>query len=205
MNNRPKITFSTEIQWAKLSDLKPHPKNPRVDLREYAEKFELLKQSILGGLFEPIKISKQTGYCLAGNQRLKVFEDLGYDEVPVQYNDCPTEKEEVEVMIKDNNELGAYNFTDLDSLLREYGLDRLEMMLNEMDIKQLDRVAKENKKSLTEDDIPPAPTEPKANTATFISLANIDSCAETAPNLKTWNASWTDKKLTWYSPILRIT
>lgn len=162
MNNRPKITFSTEIQWAKLSDLKPHPKNPRVDLREYAEKFELLKQSILGGLFEPIKISKQTGYCLAGNQRLKVFEDLGYDEVPVQYNDCPTEKEEVEVMIKDNNELGAYNFTDLDSLLREYGLDRLEMMLNEMDIKQLDRVAKENKKSLTEDDIPPAPTEPKA-------------------------------------------
>lgn len=159
---RPKITFGTEIQWVKLDELKPHPKNPRVDLREYAEKFETLKQSVLGGLFEPIKISKQTGYCLAGNQRLKVFHDLAYDEVPVQYNDCPTEKDEIEIMVKDNNELGAYDYAQLDLLLREFNLDRLEVMLNDMDMKQLDRIAKENKKKLTEDDVPSVPAVPKA-------------------------------------------
>ena len=57
---RPKVNFKPEA-WVKLSDLKPHPKNPRIDLRTDKERFESLKGSILEGAFEPIKVSRKTG------------------------------------------------------------------------------------------------------------------------------------------------
>lgn len=135
---RPKVNFTPEA-WIKISELKEHPRNPRVDLRENPKKFELLKQSIQGGVFEPIKVSRSTGFCLAGNQRLKAFADLGYEEVPVQYNDCFDEHEEVEIMIKDNNEWGEYDYSGLDSLLKDFPLNIEILGLNDFDLNCLDK------------------------------------------------------------------
>lgn len=159
--NRPKVNFSPE-KWVKLTELKPHPKNPRIDLRQDAARFDELKNSIEEGVFEPIKISKTTGYCLAGNQRLKAFADLGYEEVPVMYNECADEKEEITIMIKDNNEAGAYNYTDLDQLIKEFDLASVALMLNEFDMKGLASAEKKAKRDLKEDDVPSAPEIPKA-------------------------------------------
>ena len=134
---RPKVNFEPEA-WVKLSELKPHPKNPRVDLTQYKEKFKSLKQSIKKGVFEPVKVSKLSGLCLAGHQRLKAFEALGYEEVPVMYNECKTEAEEVEVMIKDNNEWGMYEFGDLAALLDEFDLETENLGFSDLEMEELD-------------------------------------------------------------------
>ena len=122
MPNRPKVNFKPE-KWVPIDELKPHPRNPRVDLRENEKQFNSLKESILEGVFEPIKVSRSTGFCLAGNQRLKAYADLGYDEVPVQFNDCADEKEEIQIIIKDNNEWGAYNYVETGLLIQEFGIE----------------------------------------------------------------------------------
>lgn len=134
---RPKVNFAPEA-WVKLTDLKPHPRNPRVDLTEHEEKFKSLKESIKKGVFEPIKVSKLSGLCLAGHQRLKAFEALGYEEVPVMYNDCKDETEEVELMIKDNNEWGMYEFEDLAALLDEFGLETENLGFRDDELEELD-------------------------------------------------------------------
>lgn len=158
---RPKVNFKPEA-WVKLSELKPHPKNPRVDLRLDEGKFSSLKKSIEEGVFEPVKISKKTGYCLAGNQRLKAFEDLGFDEVPVMFNECENEHEEMQVLLKDNNEWGAYDFGVLAGLVAEMDLDISNMGFSEDDLKQLSKEDKQRDKDMIEDDVPAVPEEPKA-------------------------------------------
>ena len=113
---RPKTNFIAEA-WVSIDDLKEHPKNPRVDLSGDTEKFESLKRSILEGVFEPVKVSSLSGYCIAGNQRLKAFRALGYTHVPVQYNEYGNEEDEIRDMIKDNNEWGSYDYGGLAELL----------------------------------------------------------------------------------------
>jgi hypothetical protein len=127
---RPKVNFKPEA-WVKISELKEHPKNPRKDLKTIPEKFESLKRSIQEGVFEPVKVSTLSGFCIAGNQRLKAFSDLGFDEVPVQYNSYENEKDEIRDMIKDNNEWGEYEQQALSILIEELELTDTELGLEE--------------------------------------------------------------------------
>lgn len=134
---RPTVNFAPEA-WVPLKDLKPHPRNPRADLTQHKSKFASLKRSIKEGVFEAVKVSRLTGLCLAGHQRLKAFEALGYEEVPVQYNDCADEREEVQIMIKDNNEWGFYEYEELGELMTEFELDSSELGLSSTDLGQLE-------------------------------------------------------------------
>ena len=165
---RPKVNFQPEA-WIKISELKEHPRNPRIDLKQNPKKFELLKQSIQGGVFEPIKVSRSTGYCLAGNQRLKAFADLGYEEVPVQYNDCFDEHEEVEIMIKDNNEWGEYDYDGLDSLLKDFTFDMDSLAFNQTDLDQL-KALQPKVVGGGDDDVPEPPATPKSKLGDFFQL-----------------------------------
>jgi len=137
---RPKVNFTPEA-WVKIGDLIEHPKNPRIDLRADKARFKSLKESILEGVFEPIKVSKTTGYCLAGNQRLKAFQELGYTEVPVMYNECADEKEEVRIIIKDNNEWGAYDFNELASLIEALDLPSDGLGFSKAELEELELFA----------------------------------------------------------------
>lgn len=150
---RPTVNFTPEA-WVPLKDLKPHPRNPRADLTEHKSKFASLKRSIKEGVFEPIKVSKLSGFCLAGHQRLKAFEALGYEEVPVQYNDCANEREEIQLMIKDNNEWGFYEYEQLGELMTEFEFDGSDLGLSSADLGQLDGLLGEEPSGddLTDDD-----------------------------------------------------
>lgn len=160
MATRPKIIFEMESFWVKLSDLKLHPKNPRKDLRDYPERFESLKKSLEVGVFESIKISKKTGFCLAGNQRIKAYEDLGYDEVPAYYVLCETEAEEIEIVVKDNNQWGYYDFDLLNKYVQEAELSLKDLGLDDFDLKALDKLKRKSERDLIEDDVPTLPETP---------------------------------------------
>ncbi|OGM06183.1 hypothetical protein A2125_00860 [Candidatus Woesebacteria bacterium GWB1_43_5] len=155
---RPKINFVAP-HWMKISDLQEHPKNPRLDLTQNTDQFDRLKQSIEEGVFEPLKVSELSGFCIAGNQRLRAFRELGYEEVPVQYNQYETEKEEIRDMIKDNNEWGAYNYLKLRENLSNFDLSIDSLGLNDFDLKALDRISLEPEKEAVEDDVPELPAK----------------------------------------------
>lgn len=137
---RPIVRFDAKIEWVNLSGLKEHPKNPRIDLSapDNAEKFESLKRSIEEGLFEPIIVSRLSKCCISGNQRLKAFADLGYDQVPVQYNDYKNEEDELRDMIKANNEWGEYDYLILKDITEDMELD--DLGLSESDIDSLTNI-----------------------------------------------------------------
>lgn len=130
---RPTVNFVPEA-WLEIDKVKFHPKNPRIDLKTNQEKFDSLKKSIEEGVFEPIKISKLSGFCISGNQRLAAYKELGYEEIPVQYNEYENEKDEIRDMIKDNNSWGAYDQDILNSQINEFDLDMLTLGLEDDNI-----------------------------------------------------------------------
>lgn len=92
----------------KLEDLYPNVKNPRkIGKREAKE----LKNSIdKFGLCQPIVLSS-TGTIIGGHQRVKMLRALGYDSVDVCIPESPlTEKEEEELAIRLNKNLGTWDY-----------------------------------------------------------------------------------------------
>ncbi len=180
--NRPKVNFKVE-KWVKLADLKEHPKNPRKDLLQNPEKFASLKQSILEGVFEAVKVSSLSGFCLAGNQRLKAFADLGFDEVPVQVNEYETEKEEIRDMIKDNNEWGSYDYPLLSESLKGLELDIDALGFNEIDLKAMQRI-EDTKGNTDEDYIPNVSDKSKTKIGDVFKLGEHRLMCGDATNLE---------------------
>lgn len=155
---KPKIIFQDKIEWLDIKDIQPHPKNPRLDLKEYKERFESLKASILEGVFEPLKISKLSGFCLGGHQRLKAFAELGYNEIPVIYIDCKDEKEEIEILFKDNNEWGFMDYKKAIDILQ--GIDVNKLGFSQEDINKMNGIIKRAKDN--DDEVPELTTTPKS-------------------------------------------
>jgi ParB family chromosome partitioning protein len=87
-----------QVQIAKIKDLKPHPKNPRVHPKSALEK--LVKSIGEFGFTNPILVSKD-GYILAGHARCKAAKQAGIEEVPVIYLDLEGAKADA-YLIADN-------------------------------------------------------------------------------------------------------
>ncbi|MBR2140899.1 MAG: ParB N-terminal domain-containing protein [Rickettsiales bacterium] len=99
--------------------------NPR---RITKENFDKLKQSIKDNpdYFEarPLIVSNRTGenVIIAGNQRYKASQQLGLEQVPCVVLEGLTEEKEKEIIIRDNVELGEW---DYDILADEWDSDEL--------------------------------------------------------------------------------
>jgi len=113
-----------EIKTVKISELKPHPKNPRVHPDSAIEKLERSIKEF--GWTNPILVSKD-GYILAGHARLKAAEKAGFEEVPVIY--LPLEGAKAEAYLIADNRL--QDETDWD-------LPKLKDLLQELDTGELD-------------------------------------------------------------------
>jgi len=112
------------VEKVNISELKPHPKNPRIHPDSAIEK---LKRSIEEfGWTNPILVSKD-GYILAGHARLKAAEKAGIQEVPVIY--LPLEGAKAEAYLIADNRL--QDETDWD-------YEKLENLLNSIAEKGLD-------------------------------------------------------------------
>lgn len=96
-----------------IKKLKPNPNNPRdisnsalEDLKESIESFPKMM------VVEPI-IYDENFVILAGHQRVKALEELGYKTIPDDWVKCFkdfTEKEKAEFVAKHNTHWGDWNF-----------------------------------------------------------------------------------------------
>jgi site-specific DNA-methyltransferase (adenine-specific) len=123
--------------YAKISELKKNPNNPRIVKDEGFKKLKASLSSSKGKEhFEarPCIVSTRTGenIIIAGNTRYQAAKDLGWQEVPVVIMEELTEEQEQEIIIRDNVTNGEWNWEQLanewdSEKLAEWGVDLPEI------------------------------------------------------------------------------
>ena len=81
------------IEKKKIAELKRADYNPRIDIKEIPEEYELLKGSLDEfGYVVPIIWNERTGNIVGGHQRLTVLAEAGETEVEVSVVDVDPEE-----------------------------------------------------------------------------------------------------------------
>ena len=123
-----------KIEYIEVNKLTPHPQNPRI-IKD--EGFKKLCQSIKDNpdYFEtrPVLCNKEM-VIFAGNMRWKAAKELGLDKIPTAIMDI-SENRQKEIMIRDNQENGEWNFDELVNVfdkdeLVEWGFNGNDFDLN---------------------------------------------------------------------------
>jgi hypothetical protein len=78
----PKI-IELRKQRKKLSELLPHPENPRDHPPKGTPEWETLRESLFDDYFDPIVWNERNGMLVGGHYRRKIFLDEGVEEVDV--------------------------------------------------------------------------------------------------------------------------
>jgi len=149
-----------EIKTVKISELKPHPKNPRVHPDSAIEKLERSIKEF--GWTNPILVSAD-GYILAGHARLKAAEKAGIKEVPVIY--LPLEGAKAEAYLIADNRLQDetdWDLTKLKDLLQELDTGELDLELTGFDMGEIEDLMTQFHVpgEIIEDEVPEPPEEP---------------------------------------------
>src|SRR6266516_3454266 len=88
-------------QLTRVSDLKPHPKNPNT---HSAAQVAAIAAVIEGnGWRAPITVSNRSGFITRGHGRLEAALLLGIEQVPVDFQDYASEQAELADMLADNH------------------------------------------------------------------------------------------------------
>lgn len=96
-----------------ISKLKPHPKNPN---QHTDEQIRILAKIITGnGWREVITVSTRSGYITKGHGRLRAAIEMGAKQAPVNYQNYPTIKAELEDLVADNT-IAEMSWIDEDML-----------------------------------------------------------------------------------------
>lgn len=91
---------SKEITLVKCSELKPNPKNRNIHSKDQIDRLaEIIKYQ---GFRNPITVSNQSGFIVAGHGRLEAAKQLGIEAVPVIYQDFESEEQEYAAQVSDN-------------------------------------------------------------------------------------------------------
>ena len=127
-----------QVKTVKISELKPHPKNPRVHPDCAIEKLERSIKEF--GWTNPILVSTD-GYILAGHARLKAAEKAGIEEVPVIY--LPFEGAKAEAYLIADNRLQDetdWDLPKLKDLLQELDTGEFDLELTGFDEREIERL-----------------------------------------------------------------
>ena len=135
MEIKNNYSITNKVNYINISELVLMDKNPR---KISKENFERLKKSLQNNqeFFEarPIICSNRTGQniIIAGNQRYKAAKQLGMKKVPCVIMTLSEEKEK-EINIRDNVELGEWDFDILanefnEEDLKDWGVDTTGLM-----------------------------------------------------------------------------
>ena len=125
-----------EVKTVKISELKPHPKNPRVHPDSAIDK--LVRSIKEFGWTNPILVSAD-GYVIAGHARLKAAEKAGIEEVPVIY--LPLEGAKAEAyLIADNRlqEEASWDYEMLANNLNDINAKGLDVQITGFDTSFID-------------------------------------------------------------------
>lgn len=108
-----------------VDEVKPNPKNPRIDLRPGMPLYEKLKHSIEHyDYVDPIIWNKTTGMIVSGHQRFQVMKDLAeergekFDTVDVMQVEM-SEAEQDSFMVAVNKITGLWDTEKLSALFQE--------------------------------------------------------------------------------------
>lgn len=104
------------------STIKPNPKNPNKHTEEQIEKLAKIIEHY--GFRVPIIISKNSGFVVSGHGRLEAAKKLGYEKVPVDYQEFKNKNEELGYLVSDNA-IAELSFIDKD-LVKEEIIPELE-------------------------------------------------------------------------------
>ena len=143
-----------------ISELKPHPKNPRVHPDSAIEKLERSIKEF--GWTNPILVSAD-GYILAGHARLKAAEKAGISEVPVIY--LPLEGAKAEAYLIADNRLQDetdWDMPKLKDLLQELDTGEFDLELTGFDMGEIEDLMTQFHvpEEIIEDEVPEPPEEP---------------------------------------------
>lgn len=86
----PRDVAELNIERKKLSDLKPHPRNPRKHPKPGSAEWEVLKKSLEHDYFDPLVWNSRNGLLVSGHLRRKVMTQMGIksaDVVVVDYDE----------------------------------------------------------------------------------------------------------------------
>jgi len=125
-----------QVKTVKISELRPHPKNPRVHPDSAIDK--LVRSIKEYGWTNPVLVSAD-GYVLAGHARLKAAEKAGIKEVPVVY--LPLEGEKAEAYLIADNRLQDetdWDYEKLKNLLQELGTGEIDLELTGFDMDEIE-------------------------------------------------------------------
>lgn len=89
-----------DIVMVSPKDLKAHPKNPNKHSQEQIER--LAKIIEYQGWRYPIKVDKATGYVTSGHGRIEAAKIMGWDLVPVSYQEYKDEDQAYADVVSDN-------------------------------------------------------------------------------------------------------
>jgi len=159
-----------EIQTAKVSELRPHPQNPRIHPDSAIEK--LVKSLKEYGFTNPILISADN-YVLAGHARLKAAEKAGLKEVPVIQLPLKGNKA-LAYMIADNRlqDETDWDFTKLAELFGVLDTGELDLEITGFDLSEIENLLTSEKAGLTDDDAVPEPKESICKAGDLWTLGN---------------------------------
>ena len=130
-----------QVKTVKISELRPHPKNPRVHPDSAIEK--LVRSIKEFGWTNPILVSAD-GYILAGHARLKAAEKAGIEEVPVIY--LPLEGAKAEAYLIADNRLQDetdWDLPKLKDLLLELDTGEFDLELTGFDMDEIEDLTTE--------------------------------------------------------------
>ena len=111
-----------------LSELKPNPKNPNTHPENQVEL--LAKVIEAQGWRAPVKVSTRSGYIVSGHGRYLAAQMIGCP-VPVDYQDYPSEAEEMADLLADNRiaELSEMNNAMLAEIFSEMNPEDIDLSL----------------------------------------------------------------------------
>ncbi len=128
-----------KIETIKIKDLKPAKYNPRKDLKPEDKEYQKIKKSILKfGYVETIIVNKDLT-VIGGHQRLKILEELGYEEIECNVVDL-TKDEEKALNIALNNLSGDWDNQKLEDLITELKVKDFDLDVTGFDEEEIENM-----------------------------------------------------------------
>ena len=162
---KPRFTQVT----LKVEDVKPNPKNPRIDLKPGMPLYEKLKDSIEHFEYvDPIIWNKTTGMIVSGHQRFQVMKDLAeakgekFETVDVMQVEM-SESEQNSFMIAVNKITGLWDNEKLTALLQELSEEEIKYTgYDDFEVKALLDTDIDESSNFLDDDSYNADSEPRS-------------------------------------------
>jgi site-specific DNA-methyltransferase (adenine-specific) len=143
---------------AEVASLRPHERNPRTIAKG---RLDALKADLTADremLRARPLIALPDGRVIAGNQRLRAVQELGWETVPVVYADLD-EGRAREWALRDNNQYGEWDEQALAEYLAEMSAAGAELARTGFTDRELERLLRAAALELVDPDPPPLPQE----------------------------------------------